>query len=85
MPGMEEKMLSTPFFDNLFFMEAPYSISMTKDRYLNVWKSVNDIQVQAGPQRFAEILEMIDKEIESLDEILVPYKARAWTVKSTKR
>lgn len=81
---VEEKLLSTPFFDNLFFIEVPFEVEMSKQRYMDTWKSVNDIQVQAGEEGFAKILLMIEDEISGLESILVPYKARAWTVRSTK-
>lgn len=53
---------------------------MTKERYLGAWLSVNDIQVQAGKERWEKILLMIDKEISSMNELEVPYKTRAWTI-----
>lgn len=80
MSGMEEKLLSTPYFKNIFFVEAPFEVIMTKDRYMGVWRSVNDIQVQAGAERFEKILKRIEEIIKPLDSITVPYKARAWTV-----
>ena len=85
MKDMNKKLLNTPYFNNLFFVEAPFEVYMSQERYLNVWRSVNDIQVQAGSERFNKILEMIQREIKELDSIMVPYKARAWTVQSTKK
>lgn len=82
---VEEKLLSTSLFDNLFFVEVPFEVEMSKQRYIDTWKSVNDIQVQAGEENFKKILTMIEEEISSLDSVLVPYKARAWTVRSTKK
>lgn len=84
MEEMKEKLLFKSFFTDLLYMESPYYETMTKERYLNTWKSVNDIQVQAGKERFQNILDSIEKEICYLDEITVPYCCRAWTVKTTK-
>lgn len=78
----EEKLLSSPYFKNLIFCEAPYIVKMDPVRYLNAWKSVNDIQVQAGPARFEQILLMIENEIKGMKEIVVPYRARAWSVEA---
>lgn len=58
--------------------------NMTKERYMGAWYSVNDIRVQAGEERFGQILEMIEKKINHLDMITVPYKIRAWTVRATR-
>ncbi len=80
--GIEETMLSTGHFHRLLFLEAPHQELMTKERYLGAWRSVNDIQAQAGPERFARIMEAISEEIRDLDVVPVPYKTRAWIVQA---
>jgi ubiquinone/menaquinone biosynthesis C-methylase UbiE len=72
---------STRDFKDCLFMETDYLEIMSKERYLGAWKSVNDIQSQAGEQRWQEILTMIEDEIKDKENIEVPYKIRAWTVK----
>lgn len=84
MVGVEEKLLSTDCFDDLFLLEANHDEVMSKERYLGAWRSVNDIQAQAGPARFQEIMTMIAAKIEALDTVIVPYTSRAFTVRSTK-
>lgn len=79
--SIEERLLKTPFFGDLIFSEAPHTEIMSKERYMGAWRSVNDIRVQAGEEKFRQILDMIEKEIEPLDVIEVPYKSRAWTVR----
>ena len=85
MTDMDEKILSTEFFSGLFFLEAPFKEIMTQERYMGAWRSVNDLQVQAGDERFRQILDMIAKKIEPMELIEVPYKARAWTVRAVMR
>ncbi|HNF28310.1 MAG TPA: class I SAM-dependent methyltransferase [Leptospiraceae bacterium] len=82
--GLEEKLLTSGFFDHLLFMEAPHEEIMTKDRYMGAWRSVNDIQAQAGEAKFQDILQMIETEIKDMNEVAVPYKTRAWTVRVKK-
>lgn len=77
---IESKLLASSHFGNLFFCEAAYTEVMSKERYMGAWLSVNDIQVQAGEERWERILEMIEQEISMLDNVEVPYKTRAWTV-----
>ncbi|MCX2806840.1 class I SAM-dependent methyltransferase [Campylobacter sp. MIT 21-1685] len=77
----EEILTSTGDFTDCFFMECDYKEIWTKERYIGAWHSVNDIQAQAGEKKWKEILEMIKNKISSLQNIEVPYKIRAWTVK----
>lgn len=65
-------------------MECMHEEVMSKERYMNIWRSVNDIQVQAGPDGFQRILNKIDNILKNQDEIIVPYKSRAWTVRKSK-
>ncbi len=77
---IEKKLLSTGKFTNLIFTEAAHSVTMSKERYLGVWRSVNDIRVQAGEEKFALILTKIAEIISPYENIVVPYRSRAWTV-----
>lgn len=79
---IEDKILSTSFFGHLVFAEASHTVEFTKERYLGVWRSVNDIQVQAGEKLFEEIMKKIEEIISPYEKIVVPYKSRAWTVQA---
>lgn len=79
---VDKSLAITGHFENVIFMEAPHLEVMDKERYLGAWRSVNDIQAQAGPERFARILQAIEDEIRTLDTVPVPYKTRAWTVQA---
>lgn len=82
---MKEKLLSGGYFKDILFVEAPHTELMTKERYMNTWKSVNDIQVQAGEEGFQRILARIENIICDYDEVEVPYLSRSWTVQSCKQ
>jgi len=77
----EYVLTSTGDFKDCLFLETDYEEVMSKERYLGVWNSVNDIQAQAGKERWREILAMIERESFDKSEIKVPYKIRAWTVR----
>lgn len=81
---MKTKLLTGGYFKDILFVEAPHVEVMNKERYMNTWKSVNDIQVQAGEEGFRRILEKIGTIISEFDEIEVPYCSRSWTVQSCK-
>ena len=76
---MPAVLASTGDFGPPIFMESTEEVVMSKERYLGAWRSVNDIQAQAGPERFEEIIRAIEARIAGLDEISVPYLTRAWT------
>jgi len=71
---------STGHFKDVMFMEMEHEEVMSKERYMRAWRSVNDIRVQAGEGRFNTILNEIETIIAPLDEVVVPYKMRSWTV-----
>lgn len=81
----EEILISTGDFTDCFFMECDYIEIMDKARYLGAWHSVNDIQAQAGEQRWKEILAMIEHKISGLEVLEIPYKIRAWTARKSAR
>lgn len=78
---MKEKM---PEYKNIVFMECWHEEQMSKERYMNIWRSVNDIRVQAGEEGFGRIMNNIEDILKGQDEILVPYRSRAWTMRVDK-
>ena len=78
----QEVLVSTGHFKDVIFVEANHEIAMSKGRYLQAWRSVNDIQAQAGQELFDVILESIEGKIDHLDKVVVPYKTRAWTARA---
>lgn len=62
-------------------MEAGHEEIMSKECYINIWRSVNDIQVQAGEEGFRRIMYNIENILKDYKEIIVPYKNRAWTAR----
>lgn len=72
---------STGHFKDGFYMECSYTEMMDKSRYMGAWHSVNDIQAQAGSQRWQQILSMIESKIQHMQIIEIPYTIKAWSVK----
>jgi ubiquinone/menaquinone biosynthesis C-methylase UbiE len=73
------KLVSTGHFKEVVFMEGKDEVSMTKEQYMGLWNSVNDIQSQAGEATWKKILNFIEGEISASPQILSPYATRAWT------
>jgi hypothetical protein len=61
-------------------MECEHVEQWTQERYLNAWRSTNDIQAQAGPNNWASIMAIIQQKIQPFQTISMHYKIRAWTV-----
>ena len=76
-------LVSTGHFHDAVFMECSHTETMSMERYLNIWNSVNDVRAQAGEALWQVIMEKIRDKVSSCkDEIMeVPYKIRAWTVR----
>ncbi len=80
---LESDLVSTGQFADVLFMEASHEVIMPRDRYLGAWRSVNDIQAQAGPELFERIMAAIEDELGDRTVVAVPYRTRAWTVRRT--
>lgn len=80
---IDEILLKGGYFKNLIFMEAPHSVEMSRERYIGAWKSVNDIQAQAGEEKFQKIIAYIEAKVRDKTSIVVPYKTRAWMVQAS--
>lgn len=81
---MAEKLMGSGYFEDMLFIEGDHEERMTIERYMNIWKSVNDIQVQAGAEGFQRILKNIESKLKEMHEITVPYRSRSWIVRSKK-
>jgi len=76
-----EKLNESKFFDNVFYLESIHIERITPERYLGLWKSVNDIQVQLGEYKFNEFLNFIIKSTKNLEYLDAEYKTRSWSCK----
>jgi ubiquinone/menaquinone biosynthesis C-methylase UbiE len=77
----EDILIETGHFKDVIFTEVEHNEIMSIERYMGIWKSVNDIRAQAGEVLFNKILIDIESKINYLKEINVPYKMRSWTAK----
>ena len=76
---MADILKSGNLFEDIVYCEASHIVEMTKERYLNIWKSVNDVRVQAGEERFARILLKIEQLLMQEQNLFIEYKTRSWT------
>jgi ubiquinone/menaquinone biosynthesis C-methylase UbiE len=78
---MADTLVFTGHFAGVLFMEARHEERMTRERYLGIWMSVNDVRAQAGEEGWARILAAIEQELNGAGEVVIPYLTRAWTAR----
>lgn len=77
--NLTEKLCESPFFEDVVYLEGRHVIFMSPDRYLGAWRSVNDLQVQLGAEKFDEFISFIKQRISGLESIEATYLTRAWS------
>jgi SAM-dependent methyltransferase len=83
--GITERLTDTlsakPQFTEVLYIEGRHSLHQTAEQYLGAWRSVNDLQVQLGPELFREFLDFTEKRIAGLTTIETTYVTRAWATR----
>ena len=70
-----------PNFADVLYLEGRHMISQTPTQYLGAWRSVNDLQVQLGPDLFQKFLQSVEKRIAGVSTIETTYLTRAWAAR----
>lgn len=78
---LTEQLWASPYFDDVVYLEGRHVIAMTPERYLGAWRSVNDLRVQLGPEKFDAFLAFVGQRISGLDVIEATYLTRAWSAR----
>lgn len=78
---LTEQLWASPHFEDVIYLEGRHVIAMTPDRYLGAWRSVNDLRVQLGPEKFAAFLAFVEQRIAGLAVIEATYLTRAWSAR----
>lgn len=81
---MTSRLCKGDYFGNVIYCEGIHTVEMKKERYIDIWKSVNDVRVQAGEERFARILQRIEEFLDGKENLIIPYQTRAWTAQVRK-
>ncbi|GAB6057111.1 class I SAM-dependent methyltransferase [Desulfonatronum parangueonense] len=76
--GLLDRLKARSEFSDVLHLEARHVEEQTPERYLGLWKSVNDVRVQAGEKRFSMFLDYIRNETAELKAIQAEYVTRAW-------
>ncbi len=79
--NLTELLWSSPYFEDVVYLEGRHTISMSPARYMGAWRSVNDLQRQLGPKKFNEFLDFVKSKVSSKKTIEAIYLTRAWSAK----
>ena len=78
---LTEQLWASPYFEDVVYLEGRHVIEMTPERYLGAWRSVNDLRVQLGPEKFEAFLAFVEQRIAGLQVIEATYLTRAWSAR----
>jgi SAM-dependent methyltransferase len=78
---MTELLWASPLFDDVVYLEGRQMRVMSIEQYLGVWRSVNDLQVQLGQERFERFLDYIRERLKGQDAIETTNLTRAWSAR----
>ncbi len=78
---LTEQLWASPYFEDVVYLEGRHVIEMTPERYLGAWRSVNDLRVQLGPEKFEAFLTFVEQRIAGLEIIEATYLTRAWSAR----
>lgn len=79
--SLTTRLHATSCFDDVVYVEGRHVIGMSPERYLGAWRSVNDLRVQLGPDKFEAFLGFVEHRIAGLDSIEATYLTRAWSAR----
>ncbi len=75
---------STGHFVAPFELDVPHVVVMDAERYLNLWRSHNLLNVAAGPEQMKDLLDRIEERLDPDEQYEIPYVCRVWTVRASR-
>lgn len=78
---LAEQLWASPYFEDVVYIEGRHIIAMTPQRYLGAWRSVNDLRVQLGPEKFELFMIFVEEQILGSEIIEATYLTRAWSAR----
>lgn len=78
---------STGDFDAVVHRSIRHVVPMTKRRFVDLWRSLNQLNSVAGPERMNSFIAELNGYLTDVhaDQIDVPYVCEAWTARSVSR
>lgn len=72
---------STGDFKLLSHHAERHTVAMSRERYLDLWRSHNRLNYTAGPERFNALINELTAELDAqaIETVDVPYRCEAWS------
>jgi SAM-dependent methyltransferase len=81
---LTERLEDCGLFSEVVYLESKHTIPFTPERYIGAWRSVNDLRVQLGPEKFSQFLLWVEQRIAGISVIEATYLTRAWVARKSK-
>lgn len=78
---LSELLWGCTLFDDVVYLEGRHVIEMSPQRYLGAWRSVNDLRVQLGTEKFDQFISFVEDRVSKLSVIEATYLTRAWSAR----
>jgi ubiquinone/menaquinone biosynthesis C-methylase UbiE len=78
---LTDMLSANPQFCDVLYLEGKHSARQTPEQYIGAWRSVNDLQVQLGPDLFRKFLDFAEMRVTGLSAIETTYLTRAWAAR----
>jgi ubiquinone/menaquinone biosynthesis C-methylase UbiE len=79
--SLNSKFEESKFFSSATYREFDFDETMTLEKYITAWRSVNDIQVKLGKNEFEKFIKFIEEKFKGIKTINASYKTRMWLTK----
>lgn len=79
--GLAERLRASGRFATVAYAEDTHVERMSPQRYVGLWRSVNDARVQAGEAAFAGFLAWVEQRVRDERAIDAPYLTRCWSAR----
>jgi len=79
--ALTARLYASGLFTDVVYLEGRHVERMAPERYVGLWRSVNDVRVQAGEARFAEFIRWVEGRVAGLDGIDAADLTRAWSAR----
>ena len=81
---LSAKLRDCGIFKTPIYLEGMHLENMSPERYLGIWRSVNDVRVQAGEKSFQKFLRFVHQKVKGMRYIEAIYQTRAWCARVMK-